>query len=271
MRERGMSIGAGIMVFVAGLIVLTNAGVIGISWPWEKLDLPDVLTEETVIVQPDEATIYDIEAITLDCRARIHARVPVHGKRDHRVLGQTYRTDTVSMTAIGDIDTCVEASATEVIRRSDTEFRVLVPATAVTFERPRVDAVATMDSVEFDKGFVGKLTDVFPWVSDNTGLTPAAYGFAQDIVGSSACMEQAWDVTKLAIQRAYLDQMLAQGGTAADITVEVIGAPDFAAGTDAEQGGYVFDLSGGGVQCRVDAGAVEATVVDDSEVAAVGP
>ena len=265
MERKGLSIGAGALVFVASLIVLTNTGVIGIDWPWEKVDLPDPLTEETRVAQPEEATIIEIAPIALDCRARIHAKVPVKGTRDHKVVGQTYRTDTVTMTAIGDIDTCVSSDATEVIRVSDTSFRVLVPAEAITFERPRVDTVATRESVSFDKGFVGKFTDVLPWVSDDSGLTPAAYAFAQQVVGSSECMERAWNITEVVIKTAYRDELARQGGEANDVQVDIVGVPDFGEPPAAEQDGFSFEVSGGGVTCRVDGEAYDIDVVPAPE------
>ena len=59
--------------------------------------------------------------------------------------------------------------------REDGSARVLVPADAIEFVRPRVDAVATLGSVHYDEGLIGKLTGALPWVSDDQNLTPAAY------------------------------------------------------------------------------------------------
>lgn len=265
MRERGLSLGAAAVVFVAGLIIAANSGLIGIDWPWEKVNLPDVLTEESAVAQTEEATIYEIEPIALDCRARIHAAVPVAGRRQHKALGATYRTDTVELTAIGDIDTCVDATDVAVLGTTETGFRVLVPASSVTFERPRVDAVATMDSVKFDKGFVGKITDVLPWVSDDSGLTPAAYAYAQQIIGSSECMERAWEVTEQVIVDAYEQQLIAQGGSAADISVEIMGVPSFDPPPDGTVERFEFDVIGEGISCQVDGDAYEYEVVDSPQ------
>jgi len=104
---------------------------------------------------------------------------------------------------------------------------VIVPADAIEFVRPRVDAVATMDSVEYDQGLIGKITDVFPWVSDNNALTPAAYAFAQTVIGGSDCMREAYDLTTYVLTEAYEDQMAAQGGNPADVEVIINGSPDF--------------------------------------------
>ncbi len=267
MKERGLSLGAGAVVFVAGLIILTNTGVIGIDWPWQKIDVPDVLTEETAIIQPEEATVIEIEPIAIDCRARVHARVPVQGTREHRALGATYRTDTVSMTAIGDIDTCVDASAAAIVSEDDGTFRVIVPADSITFERPRVDAVATRDSVHFDKGLIGKLTDVLPWVSDNSGLTPAAYAYAQEVVGSSACMERAWQVTSSVVKNAYRQQLMQKGGDPDSVSVHIMGTPSFGDTPTGERDGFDFEVSATGVECRLDGEAYTADVVTDSSAA----
>ena len=84
-----------------------------------------------------------MEPISLDCRARIHAEVPVEGRREHELLGQVYRTDTVSMLAVGDVDTCVEGTSAEVVHHRDGTTEVIIPGESILFVRPRVDAVAT--------------------------------------------------------------------------------------------------------------------------------
>ena len=55
---------------------------------------------------------------------------------------------------------------------------VIIPGESILFVRPRVDAVATADSVHEGKGTIGKLTDSFPWVDSDVGLTPLAYAYA---------------------------------------------------------------------------------------------
>lgn len=255
MKNAGFSIIGTAVVAVAGLIIATNLGVIGITWPWERI--PEVMAAETIVEQPDEAVVYEIEPIALDCRARIRARVPIDGRREHTMFGQVYRTDTVSMTALGDIDTCVAADRVEIAELADGRFQVLVPADAITFERPRVDAVATRASVRVDKGMIGKFTDALPWVSDSSGLTPAAYAYAQDVVGSSECMRRAWDVTAVTMRRAYQEQLAGQGGARGDITVVISGAPDFAPPPAATIDAFDFTVAGSGVDCRVDGDAYD--------------
>lgn len=253
--------GTGVVV-VAMLVVATNIGVIGVDWPWEKVGVPEVLTEETRIAQPEAATVVEIEPIAIDCRARIHASVPVQGRREHKAFGQVYRTDTVTLTASGDIDTCVDASRTQIREAADGTFLVVVPAEAISFERPRVDAVATRDSVSFDKGFVGKLTDAFPWVSDDSGLTPAAYAFAQEVIGSSECMERAWDLTETVLRKAYSDQLADQGGERRDISVVIDGVPDFGPDPTEDFESFRFELGDGPVNCRVDGDAYGTDLVE---------
>ena len=235
---------------IVALVALSHLGFADIRWPWEHVD---VTSATTTIEQPEAARVTRIEPIALDCRARIHSTVPIEGRREHRALGQVYRTDTVSMTAIGDIDTCVSSNLVQVTNNDDGTARVTVPADAIQFVRPRVDAAATADSVEYDGGLFGKLADVFPWVSDNNGLTPAAYAYAQAVVGSSECMAEAYDLTTAALRDAYEAEMADQGFDSADIDVVITGTPDF--GTSvveaSDTGGYGFAVGHGGATCEV--------------------
>ena len=264
MQDFSRSLISVLVVAVIGLIVFIQLGVANISWPWDN---PAVASETTSIVQAEEAEIVEIEPITLDCRARIHTVVPVEGKRDHDVLGQTYRTDTVEMTAVGDIDTCVDATEVEIVVRDDGTARVLVPADAIEFVRPRVDAVATLDSVTYDEGLIGKLSGALPWVSDNSRLTPAAFAYAQTVIGSSECMREAYDITTQAMVDAYEQQMEAAGLDPDDLEVEIIGEPNFGELPDVgDLGDFEFETSEAGASCSVAsdalAGAAAAPPVD---------
>ena len=117
MKNAGFSIIGTALVAVAGLVIATNLGVIGVTWPWERI--PEVMAAETIVEQPEEAVIYAIDPIALDCRARIRASVPIEGRREHTMVGQVYRTDTVSMTALRDIDTYVAADRVEIAELAD--------------------------------------------------------------------------------------------------------------------------------------------------------
>lgn len=261
MKRVGIGLGTTTVLIVAGLVVLQNLGAININWPWNNV--PAVLADETTFVTPEKAEITSIEAVSLDCRARISAHVPVEGRREHSVAGQVYRTDKVTAIAIGDIDTCVDGTMVEIIE-DEGRYRVLVPADAITFERPRVDAELTQDSVEYGKGWVGKLTDAFPWVSDNSALTPAAYTFSQNVIGSSECMKEAFKVTESIIVDAYRDEMIDKGLDEDNVTVRVIGEPVFGEPIAEELGDFDFKVADEGIVCQVAAGVV--TAPSDQEV-----
>ena len=47
------------------------------------------------------------------------------------------------------------------------------------YEAARFDAVATLDSITYDEGLIGKLSGALPWVSDNSRLTPAAFALSR--------------------------------------------------------------------------------------------
>ncbi len=217
---------AGLVVGVAVVItaiVVTDS--VSIRWPWQQL--PEFARTDVAVELPREARIVAVEPIALDCRARIHAEVPVTAERDHSAFGQVYRTDRVTMEALGDIDTCVEGTSAEVIHHLDGSTEVIIPGESIVFVRPRVDTVATANSVKVEKGLVGKLTDVFPWVSDDLGLTPTAYAFAQNVIGGSACTEAAYLVTEDLLIEAYRTQFVDQGADPDELTVRIDGEPIF--------------------------------------------
>lgn len=215
---------AGVVVSVLALVV-ARSGLIDVRWPWERL--PDFAQVEVEVALPEGARIASVEAITLDCRARVHAVVPVEGVRRHRVLGQVYRTDRMEMEAIGDVDTCVEGPSITVEHHDDGSTEVVVPADSIRFVRPRVDAVATAGSVSVTKGPLGKLTDVFPWVDEDDGLVSEGYAYAQQVIGGSACMQAAYAETSELLVEGYRQQFEAQGLDPDGLTVRIEGQPDF--------------------------------------------
>ncbi len=238
----------GVVVLAFGIIA-GQTGLIRFAGP----SLPDLTDVETqVAVAEEEARIVAIEPVALDCRARVHVEVPVEGVRDHKALGQVYRTDRVTLEAIGDVDTCVEGDSVRVERFDDGGVEVTVDASSIVFVRPRVDAVATADSLEVDQGFVGKVTDVFPWVDDDLGLTPLAYAYAQNVIGSSACMETAYTVTEEILLDAYRRQYEEQGGEPGRFSVRIEGEPEFPDPADIElEDGVRLEVDGGQVSCVV--------------------
>ena len=212
--------------FVAVLLVvaLLSFGWIDIRWPWE--DVVEQTSEVSVDVEEGPAVL-TISPIALDCRARITATVPVVGTQRTSVAGATISTDTVRMQAVGDVDTCVAADGVEIIERADGTVGVIIDADAIDFVRPRVDAVATMDSVTTDRGIVNQVVEALPWTNEDDELTPAAFAFAQTVIGGSECMRAAYDQTETAIVDAYRNQMIEQGADPDDIDVIISGLPNF--------------------------------------------
>ncbi len=242
-------------------VVIGAAGVIRFDWPW---NIDDVATIDRTIVVEEPARIFEIHPISLDCRARVHAEVPVRGQREHRVLGQVYRTDTVELTAVGDVDTCVDASQVEITDGADGRFQVSVPASSIEFVRPRVDMSRTARSVHVDQGLVGKLTDVFPWVSDDNNLTSSAYAYAQSVIGGSDCMQTAYRTTARMIEEAYRTELAAQGGDPSGISVKIEGVPDFSTGEQIALEGIDMAVAADGATCTVAEGAIGVSPVSPS-------
>ncbi|MEL7157578.1 MAG: hypothetical protein AAFN30_13375 [Actinomycetota bacterium] len=212
--------------------------------------LPDFTAVEVDVTLPDEARIVAVEPISLDCRARVHAQVPVEGVREHSAFGRVYRTDRVTLDAVGDVDTCVDGSGTTVHHRTDGTTDVVIDGSSIVFVRPRVDAVASAESLTVDQGLVGKLTDVAPWVDDNLGLTPLTYAYAQNVIGSSDCMRTAYSVTEGLLVDAYRQQFIDQGIDPDQLTVTIDGEPHFDDPADIELGeGVRLSVGNGSITC----------------------
>jgi hypothetical protein len=235
-------------LLLAGIVVYL--GMASFRWPWDTL--PEFGDVEVSLALPEEARIVGVQPIALDCRARVFAEVAVDGRREHHLFGRVYRTDRIEMTATGDVDTCVEGTSAEVLYRSDGTTEVVIPGDSIVFVRPRVDAVATADSVSVSKGVVGRLTDVFPWVDTDLGLTPLAYAYAQDVIGSSACMEAAYQLTEQILIDAYTEQFVENGADPDALSVTIDGRPSFGADEPAPMlGDVVMTPTEGGVSCAL--------------------
>ena len=240
-------------VFLLSIIIvfaLVSTGLLDFVWPWEN-----IVQEETVIEIDTEdvgpARILNITPIALDCRARIEAEVPVVGTQRTSVAGATVSTDTIRMRAVGDVDTCVAGDGVEINERTDGTIGVIIDASAIEFVRPRVDAVATMDSVMTDRGIVNQVIEALPFTSEDDELTPAAFAFAQTVIGGSDCMQAAFEQTTIALEEAYRQQMVDQGANPADIDVIVSGQPDFGQNNDlAELGDFEF-IEDAGTACVI--------------------
>lgn len=247
------------------VVLLVQSGVVSFSLPdalrFDSL-VDKVATQERELELKESATIVRLEAVALDCRARIHARVPVEGRREHALAGVVYRTDTVEVDASGDVDTCVDAGAVEITESEDGSFTVDIPGEAISFVRPRVDMVDSAERFTYDKGFVGELTDTLPGVDDTDTMIPAAFAYAQQIIGGNACMTEAFDVTSQVLEQAYRDQLAAQGADGSRVTVDV-GEPDFDQNRPLEETGDIaFDIRGGEVLCTLSPDAHEGASPD---------
>lgn len=215
-------------VFVIAFLMLTalfSFGWLDINWPWE-----DVVTQETAVAvdfTEGPPQITKITPVSLDCRARIAAEVPVVGTQKTQVAGATVSTDTIRMLAVGDVDTCVSTEGVDVVERTDGTIGVIIDASAIEFVRPRVDAVATMNSVTTDRGIVNQIFEALPFTNENDELTPAAFAFAQTVIGGSDCMQAAYDQTRAELIAAYQAQMVEAGLDRADVDVIISGIPDF--------------------------------------------
>ncbi len=247
LRQLFAGIGLGVLVVVACGVALWS-GFIDIRWPWERFG---EFTEVAVDVSlPQEARIVAVEPITLDCRARVYAEIPVEGVREYSAFGQVYRTDRVEIVAQGDIDTCVEGASAQVVRYLDGSAEVTIPGESIVFVRPRVDTVATASSVKTDKGFVGELTDLVPWIESDEDLTPQAYAYAQNVIGSSACTRTAYALTEGLLIDAYTQQFIDQGLDPDSLTVTIEGEPTFTDPEPIDMGALELSVSNGAATCR---------------------
>lgn len=235
---------------LAGILVVAfvSFGWLDIRWPWE-----DVVTEtaEVGIDVEEGPPVIAVSPISLDCRARITASVPVVGTQRTSVAGATISTDTVRMRAIGDVDTCVNSDGVEIIERADGTTGVIIDADAIEFVRPRVDAVATMDSVTTDRGFLNQVVEILPWTNEDDELTPAAFAFAQTVIGGSECMRAAFDATESLLIDAYREQMVQLGADANDVDVIIAGIPDFGENDDQPVLGEFEFSEEAGTTCEV--------------------
>ena len=119
------------------------------------------------------------------------------------------------------------APVRRITHNADGTTDVVIDGESILFVRPRVDAVATADSLTVSRGVVGKIMDAFPWVDDNLGLTPLAYAHAQNVIGGSECMQTAYQVTEGMLVDAYRDQFVEQGVDPGRLDVRIEGEPIF--------------------------------------------
>ena len=95
----GTIVFGGVLVALAAIVYVT--GIVSFSAP----SLPSFTSVDVELTLPEEARITKVEPINLDCRARVHAEIPVEGQRQAEAFGVVYRTDRITMHAYGDVDT----------------------------------------------------------------------------------------------------------------------------------------------------------------------
>ena len=121
-----------------------------------------------------------------------------------------------------------------------------------TLKKLGKDTDSLKREIKLGKSIVGKLTGALPWVSDNSSLTPAAFAYAQTVIGSSECMREAYDTTTQAMIEAYERQMESAGLDPEALEVEIVGEPDFGDLPDAgDLGDFEFETSADGASCSV--------------------
>jgi hypothetical protein len=216
---------------VLGLIVLSVArGVIGelVGFPDLGIDIPAPLSAEDKyrLDQPVPGEIVRVEPIAIECRATVDAVVPLALTKDVRYsvfgAGLFTRSEHGFYTAYGDVDVCVGIDNTRITGTEDFGWNVQVDAADIEFRRPRVDTIRSAQSWELhtDWGWV-------PGVDGNDDAGTDASALAQLFIGSSECMEAAWDATVFSVVESYRYQAQQQGVDPALVEVTINGTPNF--------------------------------------------
>ncbi|NNE56115.1 MAG: hypothetical protein HKN32_08850 [Flavobacteriales bacterium] len=253
-----IKIGVAIVALFGFLWGLSVINLIDLKWPFSS-----PLERETTVTQIEPATIYQMSAIGIDCREYTAVAVPTEGKNEHKadlVLWKPkYRTDTILMTVYGDVEACVPTLASTVLNTADGRVVVEVDATQIEWNRPRPDAEKTLafGDINVNQGWVGEITDIIPFVSDNLGLKEKAYAFGQAVIGSSECFSVAWDQVRQAIEFAYIHLEAERNNVdPSQVSVKFLGEPNFdqhVQPEDLELEGVKFRvLEGGSCQVKAD-------------------
>lgn len=162
--------------------------------------LPEHATTQE-LAEPVEVKI-KLEPLGLECRAYLYGETYISFKKEHQLGSRTYRTDTLEIMAYLDVDLCLPESAV-IVEEGISKTIIIYDASELIWRRPRVDASRTQ--TYFSKGAVGKLTDVAPWVEENSSLYDDALAFTQERV-LQACADPAEEAIKGAIKASYLDK-----------------------------------------------------------------
>lgn len=156
-----------------------------------KPSLPE--NEVTIAIQQPQEIDLVVTPLALECRTRVTGQAQFSILREHN-LGIRYRTDRLGVDMVGDIDICVDA---------DLEFDegvVTVPSEAIHFVRPRVNHENT--ELTYDKGNIGKITDVSPWASEDSGMEEVALLYGQNLI-LTQCTDIMYGIAQSHIKEAY--------------------------------------------------------------------
>jgi len=199
-------------------------------------DIPAPLTseDEFSLTQPVPIEIVSIEPIALECRATIDSVIALVLQKDveYRVFGWGWgtRSEHGFYTAYGDIDVCVGIENSTITSLEDVVGPVLdregwlveIAVNDLEFRRPRIDNLKSAQSwrLHTDWGWV-------PGIDGDTTMGVEATALAQLLVGSSECIEAAFEATKLAITESYKQQALDVGIDPAKVEVRFTGEPNY--------------------------------------------
>lgn len=257
-------------------VIAVGVVVIVVLWVANFFNLDQRLERNDTIRQSGAVEIFEIKPVNIDCRAVVRASIPVKGESQyivHTPLGsKTLNTDTIWLTAIGDVDVCFPPEASEVVKQADGSWLVTIDSSKTVFNRPRVDALATGNSVDYEDGAGRDIMSAVPLVNafiDTNAheLTLEAVAFAQSLIASSECMAAAWPPVQEAVTAAYAEQAALGGLSADQVTVVFKGAPFYAQykqdiDTSVFGDGVEFEVEAGGINCSILPEAFQPTAAD---------
>ncbi len=247
------------LVFIGGYTVLNR------TFGW--FDSPEVERQDT-FRKHGPVRIVKIVPEALECRAYVQAEIPVKGESQYiwktPLFSKTLNTDTITFTAIGDVEVCFPAEGATVHAKNDGSWLVEIDSSQAVFNRPRVDALATENSVDYKPGAGREIIEFVPIVdyfidTNAHELTAEAFAYAQALIGGSDCMNAAWQPVQKAIVLSYQDQAARKGADPGAVEVIFTNQPDF------EQHAKVFDTGVfDGVEFEIDTENDRCVVLEDA-------
>lgn len=158
--------------------------------------------------------------IALDCRAVTTVKADIAVKKEYQIFGKVISTDKVIIHAVGDYDVCVDGmvSRTTTTANGSKTQKIVVPADAVVFHRPRIDT--SKSTLQYDRGKISRLA-----LSDDNVIVDISLKVAQHIIGSDDCIETAWESTQKAVEDSLRRQ--ADDDGIHNVTIEWSGRPAY--------------------------------------------